>query len=71
MRKQCVPGAPPFFARAGDKTIKVDGDTPSGKHLREAIATDLLHRYASLNHQQMLRVAASLIHVLKILTFCT
>ena len=59
MRKQCVPGAPSFFARAGDEAIEVDeGDTPSGKHLREAIATDLLHRYASLNHQQMLRVAA-------------
>ena len=23
MRKQCVPGAPPFFARAGDEAKKV------------------------------------------------
>lgn len=34
--------------------------TPSGKQLKEAIATDLYHRYASLNQQQMLCAAAFL-----------
>ena len=61
MRKQCVPGAPPFFREYRGRGYQSRWRyTPSGKHLREAIATDLLHRYASLNHQKMLRVPAFL-----------
>ena len=61
----------PLSYKLLDIVLKVDErDTPSGKHLKEAIATDLYHRYASLNHQQMLRSVQQLflIHIPKILT---
>ena len=52
----------PLLYKLLDVALKVDGgDTPSGKHLKEAIATDLRHGYASLNQQQILRAAAFLV----------
>ena len=37
-----------------------EDDTPSGKALKEAILTNLRHRYSSLNQQEMLHAAAFL-----------
>lgn len=50
----------PLLYKLLDIVLKVKDDTPSCKHLKEAIATDLSHRYASLDQQQMLHAAAFL-----------